>query len=192
MPTSSSPRNTSLTLTRVSHNFTASKKSLVLTPITVRIVADKRGVRGGKQYTSLLDRSFSAQVTRMGKCPKTGLPVVPVHYQPRRCRCRTGLCRGRSYPFEQMVAVKIVWTLACCYAMATGEHADCHGQLCVYSAYQKRRMPRGIMVIKSSNLETVERTAHATFRNTLTSGSCTSLRLVLKRRRDGVVWNMYV
>tara|TARA_R100000742_G_C4273584_1_gene93173 strand:- start:1103 stop:1834 length:732 start_codon:yes stop_codon:yes gene_type:complete len=29
----------------------------------------------------------------------------------------------------------------------------------VYSAYQKRRMPRGIMVIKSSNMETVERTA---------------------------------
>ena len=29
----------------------------------------------------------------------------------------------------------------------------------VYSAYQKRRMPRGVMVIKSSNMETVERTA---------------------------------
>ena len=48
-------------------------------PIFMRIVADKRGVRGGKQYTSLLDRSFRTS-DKDEKCPKTGLPVVPVHY----------------------------------------------------------------------------------------------------------------
>jgi hypothetical protein len=127
-------------------------------PIFMRIVADKRGVRGGKQYTSLLDRSFRTG-NKDEKCPKTGLPVVPIHYINL-----AGVGAGQVYTEGEVLHIS-KWSPSKLYGRSpvatlwrqvnTLISMDNY----VYSAYQKRRMPRGVMVIKSSNLETVERTA---------------------------------
>ena len=127
-------------------------------PIFMRIVADKRGVRGGKQYTSLLDRSFRTG-DKDEKCPKTGLPVVPVHYINL-----AGVGSGQVYTEGEVIHLS-KWSPSKLYGRSPV--ATLWRQVntliamdnYVYSAYQKRRMPRGVMVIKSSNLETVERTA---------------------------------
>lgn len=127
-------------------------------PIFMRIVADKRGVRGGKQYTSLLDRSFRTS-DKDEKCPKTGLPVVPIHYMNL-----AGVGAGQVYTEGEVIHLS-KWSPSKLYGRSPV--ATLWRQVntliamdnYVYSAYQKRRMPRGVMVIKSSNLETVERTA---------------------------------
>ena len=127
-------------------------------PIFMRIVADKRGVRGGKQYTSLLDRSFRTG-DKDEKCPKTGLPVVPVHYINL-----AGVGAGQVYTEGEVIHIS-KWSPSKLYGRSPV--ATLWRQVntliamdnYVYAAYQKRRMPRGVMVIKSSNLETVERTA---------------------------------
>jgi len=127
-------------------------------PIFMRIVADKRGIRGGKQYTSLLDRSFRTS-DKDEKCPKTGLPVVPIHYMNL-----AGVGAGQVYTEGEVLHIS-KWSPSKLYGRSPV--ATLWRQVntliamdnYVYAAYQKRRMPRGVMVIKSSNLETVERTA---------------------------------
>ena len=127
-------------------------------PIFMRIVADKRGMKGGKQYTSLLDRSFRTG-DKDEKCPKTGLPVVPVHYINL-----AGVGSGQVYTEGEVIHIS-KWSPSKLYGRSPV--ATLWRQVntliamdnYVYAAYQKRRMPRGVMVIKSSNLETVERTA---------------------------------
>lgn len=127
-------------------------------PIFMRIVADKRGMKGGKQYTSLLDRSFRTS-DKDEKCPKTGLPVVPIHYMNL-----AGVGAGQVYTEGEVIHLS-KWSPSKLYGRSPV--ATLWRQVntliamdnYVYAAYQKRRMPRGVMVIKSSNLETVERTA---------------------------------
>ena len=124
----------------------------------MRIVADKRGVRGGRQYTSLVDRSFRTS-DKDAKCPKTGMAVVPIHYMNL-----AGVGAGQVYTDDEIVHIS-KWSPSKLYGRSP--IATMWRQVntliamdnYVYSAYQKRRMPRGVMVIKSSNLETVERTA---------------------------------
>ena len=48
-------------------------------PIFMRILSDKRGIRGGTQYTSLIDRSYRTSDPK-SLCPISGMPVVPIHY----------------------------------------------------------------------------------------------------------------
>jgi len=127
-------------------------------PIFMRILADKRGVRGGSQYTSLVDRSFRTS-DKDEKCPKTGMPVVPIHFMNL-----AGVGKGQVYTEGEVVHLS-KWSPSKLYGRSPV--ATMWRQVntliamdnYVYSAYQKRRMPRGVMVIKSSNLETVERTA---------------------------------
>jgi hypothetical protein len=127
-------------------------------PIFMRMVADKRGMKGGKQYTSLLDRSFRTS-DKDEKCPKTGLPVVPIHYMNL-----AGVGAGQVYTEGEVIHLS-KWSPSKLYGRSPV--ATLWRQVntliamdnYVYAAYQKRRMPRGVMVIKSSNLETVERTA---------------------------------
>ena len=127
-------------------------------PIFMRILADKRGVRGGSQYTSLVDRAFRTSDSKE-KCPKTGMPVVPIHYMNL-----AGVGKGQVYTEGEVIHIS-KWSPSKLYGRSPV--ATMWRQVntliamdnYVYSAYQKRRMPRGVMVIKSSNLETVERTA---------------------------------
>ena len=127
-------------------------------PIFMRMVADKRGMKGGKQYTSLLDRSFRTS-DKDEKCPKTGLPVIPIHYMNL-----AGVGAGQVYTEGEVIHIS-KWSPSKLYGRSPV--ATLWRQVntliamdnYVYAAYQKRRMPRGVMVIKSSNLETVERTA---------------------------------
>lgn len=127
-------------------------------PIFMRILADKRGVRGGSQYTSLVDRSFRTSDPD-AKCPKTGMAVVPIHYMNL-----AGVGKGQVYTEGEVIHLS-KWSPSKLYGRSPV--ATMWRQVntliamdnYVYSAYQKRRMPRGVMVIKSSNMETVERTA---------------------------------
>jgi|TARA_R100000084_G_scaffold43442_1_gene17839 hypothetical protein len=127
-------------------------------PIFMRILADKRGVRGGSQYTSIVDRSFRSS-DKDAKCPKTGMPVVPIHYMNL-----AGVGNGQVYIEGEVIHIS-KWSPSKLYGRSP--IATMWRQVntliamdnYVYSAYQKRRMPRGVMVIKSSNMETVERTA---------------------------------
>ncbi len=127
-------------------------------PIFMRIIADKRGVRGGSQYTSMVDRSFRTS-KKDDLCPKTGLPVLPIHYMNL-----AGVGKGQVYTEGEVIHMS-KWSPSKLYGRSPV--ATMWRQVntliamdnYVYSAYQKRRMPRGVMVIKSSNLETVERTA---------------------------------
>lgn len=127
-------------------------------PIFMRILADKRGVRGGSQYTSLVDRTFRTSDPK-DKCPVTGMPVVPIHYMNL-----AGVGKGQVYTEGEVLHVS-KWSPSKLYGRSPV--ATMWRQVntliamdnYVYSAYQKKRMPRGVMVIKSSNMETVERTA---------------------------------
>jgi ribosomal protein L37E len=127
-------------------------------PIFMRILADKRGVRGGSQYTSLVDRTFRTSDPKK-KCPVTGMPVVPIHYMNL-----AGVGKGQVYTEGEVIHLS-KWSPSKLYGRSPV--ATMWRQVntliamdnYVYSAYQKRRMPRGVMVIKSSNMETVERTA---------------------------------
>jgi hypothetical protein len=127
-------------------------------PIFMRILSDKRGIRGGTQYTSLIDRSFRTSDPK-GKCPVSGMPVVPIHYMNL-----AGVGNGQVYTEGEVIHIS-KWSPSKLYGRSPV--ATMWRQVntliamdnYVYSAYQKRRMPRGIMVIKSSNMETVERTA---------------------------------
>ena len=127
-------------------------------PIFMRILADKRGVRGGSQYTSLVDRAFRTSDSKE-KCPKTGMPVVPIHYMNL-----AGVGKGQVYTEGEVIHIS-KWSPSKLYGrspvatMWRQVNTLISMDNYVYSAYQKRRMPRGVMVIKSSNLETVERTA---------------------------------
>ena len=127
-------------------------------PIFMRIMSDKRGIRGGSQYTSLIDRSYrTSDSTKM--CPISGMPVVPIHYINL-----AGVGNGQVYTEGEIIHVS-KWSPSKLYGRSPV--ATMWRQVntliamdnYVYSAYQKRRMPRGVMVIKSSNMETVERTA---------------------------------
>ena len=127
-------------------------------PIFMRIVSDKRGVRGGSQYTSLVDRSFRTSDSE-AKCPVTGMRVVPIHYMNL-----AGVGSGQVYTEGEVIHIS-KWSPSKLYGRSPV--ATMWRQVntliamdnYVYSAYQKKRMPRGVMVIKSSNMETVERTA---------------------------------
>ena len=127
-------------------------------PIFMRILADKRGVRGGSQYTSLVDRTFRTNDPKK-RCPITGTPVVPIHYMNL-----AGVGKGQVYTEGEVIHIS-KWSPSKLYGRSPV--ATMWRQVntliamdnYVYSAYQKKRMPRGVMVIKSSNMETVERTA---------------------------------
>ena len=127
-------------------------------PIFMRILADKRGVRGGSQYTSLVDRTFRTNDPKK-KCPTTGTPVVPIHYMNL-----AGVGKGQVYTEGEVIHIS-KWSPSKLYGRSPV--ATMWRQVntliamdnYVYSAYQKKRMPRGVMVIKSYNMETVERTA---------------------------------
>jgi len=127
-------------------------------PIFMRMLADKRGVRGGSQYTSLVDRTFRTSDPK-DKCPTTGMPVVPIHYMNL-----AGVGKGQVYTEGEVIHLS-KWSPGKLYGRSPV--ATMWRQVntliamdnYVYSAYQKKRMPRGVMVIKSSNMETVERTA---------------------------------
>jgi hypothetical protein len=127
-------------------------------PIFMRILSDKRGIRGGTQYTSLIDRSHRTSDPK-GLCPISGMPVVPIHYINL-----AGVGNGQVYTEGEVIHIS-KWSPSKLYGRSPV--ATMWRQVntliamdnYVYSAYQKRRMPRGVMVIKSSNMETVERTA---------------------------------
>jgi len=127
-------------------------------PIFMRILSDKRGVRGGSQYTSLVDRAYRT-TDASALCPTTGMPVVPIHYMNL-----AGVGSGQVYTEGEVIHIS-KWSPSKLYGRSPV--ATMWRQVntliamdnYVYSAYQKRRMPRGVMVIKSSNMETVERTA---------------------------------
>ncbi len=127
-------------------------------PIFMRILSDKRGVRGGSQYTSLVDRAYRT-TDPDSVCPTTGMAVVPIHYMNL-----AGVGSGQVYTEGEVIHIS-KWSPSKLYGRSPV--ATMWRQVntliamdnYVYSAYQKRRMPRGVMVIKSSNMETVERTA---------------------------------
>ena len=129
-------------------------------PIFMRILSDKRGVRGGSQYTSLVDRTFRTTDPKK-ECPITGMPVVPIHYMNL-----AGVGKGQVYTEGEVIHIS-KWSPTKLYGRSPV--ATMWRQVntliamdnYVYSAYQKKRMPRGVMVIKSSNMETVERTARS-------------------------------
>jgi hypothetical protein len=115
-------------------------------------------MRGGSQYTSLVDRTFRTSDPK-DKCPVTGMPVVPIHYMNL-----AGVGKGQVYTEGEVIHLS-KWSPGKLYGRSP--IATMWRQVntliamdnYVYSAYQKKRMPRGVMVIKSSNMETVERTA---------------------------------
>jgi len=127
-------------------------------PIFMRILSDKRGVRGGAQYTSLVDRAYRT-TDADALCPTSGMAVVPIHYMNL-----AGVGSGQVYTEGEVIHIS-KWSPSKLYGRSPV--ATMWRQVntliamdnYVYSAYQKRRMPRGVMVIKSSNMETVERTA---------------------------------
>ena len=120
----------------------------------MRILSDKRGVRGGSQYTSLVDRAYRT-TDASALCPTTGMPVVPIHYMNL-----AGVGSGQVYTEGEVIHIS-KWSPSKLYGRSPV--ATMWRQVntliamdnYVYSAYQKRRMPRGVMVIKSSNMETV-------------------------------------
>ena len=92
----------------------------------MRIVADKRGVRGGRQYTSLVDRSFRTS-DKDANCPKTGMAVVPIHYMNL-----AGVGAGQVYTDDEIVHIS-KWSPSklygqpYCYYVEAGQYIDSNG-----------------------------------------------------------------
>ena len=119
------------------------------------------------------------------------LPVVPIHYMNL-----AGVGTGQVYTEGEVIHIS-KWSPSKLYGRSPVAtlwrqvNALIAMDNYVYAAYQKRRMPRGVMVIKSSNLETVEE-RHETYRNTLSVIRNTFRQSVLKPNRGVVVLNMSV
>jgi len=125
-------------------------------PIFMRIIADKRGVRGGRYKICRIHRSEIAYPGQEPKCKICGARLVDAHYVNMAgsgknqyfmkgevihlSKYNPGKLYGRA-------PVNTLWRQA-----MTLTAMDNY----IYTAYQKRRIPKGIVSVTTDNLESMK------------------------------------
>jgi len=125
-------------------------------PIFMRIVSDKRGVRGGRFKTCLMRREGHSYTYESENDPVTGLPLHDVHYVNTAGSGKTQyfvegevIHVSKFYPSKLYgrSAVATLWRQA--MALTAMDNY-------IYTAYQKRRSPKGIVSVTTDNLESMK------------------------------------
>jgi hypothetical protein len=125
-------------------------------PIFMRIVADKRGVRGGRYKTCLIHRDQVKTHTESGNCEECGMELHDVHYVNMAGSGKTQyfvegevihISKYNPSKLYGRSPVNTMWRQA-----MTLTAMDNY----MYTAYQKRRMPKGIISVTTDNLESMK------------------------------------
>jgi hypothetical protein len=125
-------------------------------PIFMRIVADKRGVRGGRYKTCLIHRDQVKTHTEAGNCEECGMELHDVHYVNMAGSGKTQyfvegevihISKYNPSKLYGRSPVNTMWRQA-----MTLTAMDNY----MYTAYQKRRMPKGIISVTTDNLESMK------------------------------------
>ena len=125
-------------------------------PIFMRIVADKRGVRGGRYKTCLIHRDQIKTHAEDDTCEVCGADLHDVHYVNMAGSGKTQyfvegeILHVSKYKPSKLYGrspVNTMWRQA-----MTLTAMDNY----IYTAYQKRRMPKGIVSVTTDNLESMK------------------------------------
>ena len=125
-------------------------------PIFMRIVADKRGVRGGRYRICLLHRSDVKTHAEEESCDICGAELQEVHYVNMAGSGKTQyfvegevihISKYKPSKLYGRSPVNTMWRQA-----MTLTAMDNY----IYTAYQKRRMPKGIVSVTTDNLESMK------------------------------------
>ena len=125
-------------------------------PIFMRIVADKRGVRGGRYKTCLIHRDEIKTNAEDDTCEICGSELHDVHYVNMAGSGKTQyFVEGEVLHVSKYTPSKLygrspvntMWRQA-----MTLTAMDNY----IYTAYQKRRMPKGIVSVTTDNLESMK------------------------------------
>tara|TARA_R110000772_G_scaffold132172_4_gene240729 strand:- start:811 stop:2523 length:1713 start_codon:yes stop_codon:yes gene_type:complete len=125
-------------------------------PIFVRIVADKRGVRGGRYKVCRIHRDQVKTHAEDDKCETCGMDLHDVHYVNMAGSGKTQyfiegevlhLSKYNPSKLYGRSPVNTMWRQA-----MTLTAMDNY----MYTAYQKRRMPKGIISVTTDNLESMK------------------------------------
>ena len=125
-------------------------------PIFMRIVSDKRGVRGGRYKTCLIHRDQVKTHSESGTCEECGMDLHDVHYVNMAGSGKTQyfvegevvhISKYNPSKLYGRSPVNTMWRQA-----MTLTAMDNY----MYTAYQKRRMPKGIISVTTDNLESMK------------------------------------
>ena len=125
-------------------------------PIFMRIVADKRGVRGGRYKVCRIHRDQVKTHAESDKCETCGMDLHDVHYVNMAGSGKTQyfiegevlhLSKYNPSKLYGRSPVNTMWRQA-----MTLTAMDNY----MYTAYQKRRMPKGIISVTTDNLESMK------------------------------------
>ncbi len=125
-------------------------------PIFMRIVADKRGVRGGRYRICLIHRDEVKTHAEDATCEHCGADLHDVHYVNMAGSGKTQyftageVLHVSKYKPSKLYGrspVNTMWRQA-----MTLTAMDNY----IYTAYQKRRMPKGIVSVTTDNLESMK------------------------------------
>ena len=125
-------------------------------PIFMRIVADKRGVRGGRYKTCLIHRDQINTPGQDGDCEVCGAKMQDVHYVNMAGSGKTQyyvegeiihISKYNPSKLYGRAPVNTMWRQA-----MTLTAMDNY----IYTAYQKRRIPKGIISVTTDNLESMK------------------------------------
>ena len=125
-------------------------------PIFMRIVADKRGVRGGRYRTCLIHCDQIKTHSEDDTCEICGADLHDVHYVNMAGSGKTQyfvegevlhVSKYRASKLYGRSPVNTMWRQA-----MTLTAMDNY----IYTAYQKRRMPKGIVSVTTDNLESMK------------------------------------
>ena len=125
-------------------------------PIFMRIIADKRGVRGGRYRTCLIHRDQVKTHAEDKTCEICGAELHDVHYANMAGSGKTQyfvegeVIHVSKYKPSKLYGrspVNTMWRQA-----MTLTAMDNY----IYTAYQKRRMPKGIVSVTTDNLESMK------------------------------------
>ena len=125
-------------------------------PVFMRIIADKRGVRGGRYKTCLIHRDQVNTPGQEGKCEICGSEMHDVHYVNMAGSGKTQyyvqgevihISKYNPSKLYGRSPVNTMWRQA-----MTLTAMDNY----IYTAYQKRRTPKGIISVTTDNLESMK------------------------------------
>lgn len=125
-------------------------------PIFMRIVADKRGVRGGRYKICLVHRENVKTHSESDKCEICGSEMQDVHYVNMAGSGKTQyfvegevlhISKYNPSKLYGRSPVNTMWRQA-----MTLTAMDNY----IYTAYQKRRIPKGIISVTTDNLESMK------------------------------------
>mgnify|MGYP003108566704 FL=1 len=125
-------------------------------PIFMRIIADKRGVRGGRYKICRIHRDEIAYPGQEPKCKTCGADLVDAHYVNM-----AGSGKNQYYTKGEVIhlskynpsklygrsPVNTMWRQAMSLTAMDNY---------IYTAYQKRRTPKGIISVTTDNLESMK------------------------------------